>query len=65
MSCSWPPGLHTYQGEGGGGGFVPLLFADPLQVIKVLRLMFGSLSLQLPSQIFNGIKVCSLATPGP
>ncbi len=28
--------------------FVPLLFADPLQVIKVLRLTFGNLNLQLP-----------------
>ncbi len=43
--------------------FVPLLFADPPQVIKVLRLMFGSSKLQLPPQIFYGIKVWKLATP--
>ncbi len=29
--------------------FVPLLFADPLQVIKVSRLTFGNSNLQLPS----------------
>ncbi len=34
--------------------FVPLLFADPLRVIKVSRLMFGNSILQLPPQIFNG-----------
>ncbi len=43
--------------------FVPLLFADPLQVIKVSRLTFGFLNLQLPSQIFCGIKVWRLAGP--
>ncbi len=30
VSCSWQPGLHKSQ-----VGFVPLLFTDPLQVIKV------------------------------
>ncbi len=44
-------------------GFVPLLFADPLQVIKVLRLKLGSSNLQLPPQIFYGIKVWRLARP--
>ncbi len=43
--------------------FVPLLFADPLQVIKILRLKFGNLNLQLPPQIFYGIKVWRLARP--
>ncbi len=43
--------------------FVPLLFADPLQVIKVSRLMFGNSNLQLPPQIFYGIKVWRLARP--
>ncbi len=44
--------------------FVPLLFADPLQVIKVcLRLMFGNSNLQLPPQIFYGIKIWRLARP--
>ncbi len=41
--------------------FVPLLFADPLQVIKVLRLTFGKSNLQLPPQIVYGIKVWRLA----
>ncbi len=40
--------------------FVPLLFADPLQVIKVLRLTFGNSNHQLPPQIFYGIKVWRL-----
>ncbi len=40
--------------------FVPLLLADPLQVIKVLRLTFGNSNLQLPPQIFYGIKVWRL-----
>ncbi len=43
--------------------FVPLLFADHLQVIKVSRLMFGNSNLQLPPQIFYGIKVWRLARP--
>ncbi len=43
--------------------FVPLLFADPLQVINVSRLMFGNSNLQLPPQIFYGIKVWRLARP--
>ncbi len=43
--------------------FVPLLFADPLQVIKVSRLTFGNLNLQLPPQIFYLIKVWRLARP--
>ncbi len=33
VSCSWPSGSHTSQ-----EGFCPLLFADPLQVIKVSKL---------------------------
>ncbi|KAK6306963.1 hypothetical protein J4Q44_G00221110, partial [Coregonus suidteri] len=41
--------------------FVPLLFADLLQVIKVSRLTFGNSNLQLPPQIFYGIKVWRLA----
>ncbi len=41
--------------------FVPLLSADPLQAIKVSRLTFGNSNLQLPSQIFYGIKVLRLA----
>ncbi len=36
--------------------FVPLLFADPVQVIKVSRLTFGNSNLQLPPQIFYGIR---------
>ncbi len=36
--------------------FVPLLFADPLQVIKVSRLTFGNSNLQLPPQIFVGLR---------
>ncbi len=43
--------------------FVPLLFADPLQFTKVLRLTFGNSNLQLPPQIFYGIKVWRLARP--
>ncbi len=43
--------------------FVPLLFADPLQVIKVSRLTFGNSNLQLPPQIFYRIKVWRLARP--
>ncbi len=43
--------------------FIPLLFADPLQVIKVSRLTFGNSNLQLPPQIFYGIKVWRLARP--
>ncbi len=43
--------------------FVPLLFADPLQVIKVSRLTFGSSNLQLPPQIFYGMKIWRLARP--
>ncbi len=43
--------------------FGPLLFADPLQVIKVLRLMFVNSNIQLPSQILYGIKVWILARP--
>ncbi len=58
VSCSWPPDLHTSQ-----EGFVPPLFADPLQVIKVLRLTFVNLNLKLPPQIFYGIKVWRLARP--
>ncbi|KAK3572056.1 hypothetical protein QTP86_022290 [Hemibagrus guttatus] len=36
--------------------FVPLLFAHPLQVIKVSRLTFGSSNLQLPPQISIGLR---------
>ncbi len=43
--------------------FVPLLFADHLQVIKVSRLTFDNSNLQLPPQIFYGIKVWRLARP--
>ncbi len=43
--------------------FVPLLFADSLQVIKVLRLTFGNSNLQLPPQIFYVVKVWWLARP--
>ncbi len=43
--------------------FVPLLLADPLQVIKVSRLTFGNSNLQLPPQICYGIKVWRLAGP--
>ncbi len=43
--------------------FVPLLFADPLQVIKVLKMTFGNSNLQLPLHIFYGIKVWRLARP--
>ncbi len=34
-------------------GFFPLLFTDPLQVIRVLRLTFGNSNLQLPPQIWR------------
>ncbi len=43
--------------------FVSLLFADPLQVIKVSRLTFVNSNLQLPPQIFYEIKVWRLARP--
>ncbi len=43
--------------------FVPLLFADPLQFIKDSRLTFGNSNLQLPPQIFYGMKVWRLARP--
>ncbi len=43
--------------------FVPLFLADPLQVNKVSRLTFGNSNLQLPPQIFYGIKVWRLARP--
>ncbi len=52
VSCSWPPGLHTSQ-----EGFCP----TPLQVIMVSRLKFGNSNLQLPPQIFYGMKVWRLA----
>ena len=41
----------------------PLLLADTLQILKVLRLSLGNLKLQLPPQIFYGIKVRKLARP--
>ncbi len=56
VSCSWPPGLLRRD-------FVPLFFADPLEVFKVSRLTFGKSNLQLPPQIFYGIKVWRLARP--
>ncbi len=43
--------LHTWR------DFVPLLFANPLQVIQVSRLTFGNSNLQLPQLIFYGMKV--------
>ncbi len=43
--------------------FVPLLLADPIQVIKGPRLTFGNSNLQLPPQIFYGIEVWRLARP--
>ncbi len=43
--------------------FVSLLFADPLQVIKVSRLTFGNSNLQFPPQIVYGIEVWRLARP--
>ncbi len=58
VSCSWPPGLHTSQ-----EGFFPTLLAEPLQVIKVLRLAYGNSNLQLLPQSFYGIKVWRLARP--
>ncbi len=44
------------------GDFVSLLFADPLNVIEVLRLTFGNSNLQLPPKIFYET---GSATPGP
>ena len=38
-----------------GRDFGPLLFADPLQILKVPKLSLGISKLQLPPQIFNGI----------
>ena len=38
-----------------GRDFGPLLFADPLQILKVPRLSLGNSTLQLPPQIFDGI----------
>ncbi len=43
--------------------FIPLIFADPLQVINISRLTFGNSNLQLPPQIFYGIMVWRLARP--
>ena len=43
--------------------FGRLLFADTLQILKVSRLSLGHLKLQLPPQIFYGIKVRRLARP--
>ena len=37
-----------------GRDFGPVLFADPLQILKVPRLLLGNSKLQLPSQIFDG-----------
>ncbi len=58
VSCSWPQVCTHLRRD-----FVPLLFAGPLQVIKVSRLMFGNLNLQLPPQMFYGIMVWRLARP--
>ena len=38
-----------------GRDFGPLLFADPLQILKVPRLSFGNSKLQLRPPIFDGI----------
>ena len=38
-----------------GRDFGPLLFADPLQILKVLRVLLGNSKLQLPPQILDGI----------
>ena len=46
-----------------GRNFGPLLFADPLQILKVPRLSLGNSKLQLPQQIFDGIYVWRLARP--
>ncbi len=54
---SWPLGLHT------SCWFCPTPLADPHQVIKVSRLTFGNSNLQLPPQIFYGMKVWRLARP--
>ncbi len=43
--------------------FVPLLFADPLQVIKVSTLTFGNSNLQLSPKNFYGNEVWKLARP--
>ncbi len=43
--------------------FVPLLFADLLQVIKVSRRTFSNSNLQLPPQIVYGMKVWRLPRP--
>ncbi len=43
--------------------FGKVLFADPIQVIKVSRLIFGKSNLQVPPQIFYGIKVWRLVRP--
>ncbi len=58
VSCSWPPDWHTSQ-----EGFIPLLFPDPFQVIKVSRLTFSKSNLQLSPQVFYGINVWRLARP--
>ncbi len=56
VSCRWHQVCTHLRRD-----FVPLLLADPLQVIKVSRLTFGNLNLQLPPQIFYGMKVWRLA----
>ncbi|KAK3526251.1 hypothetical protein QTP70_020399 [Hemibagrus guttatus] len=62
VSCSWPPGLHTSH-----EGFwpIPLCRSSPSQRrgVKVSRLMYSNSNLQLPPQIFYGIKVWRLARP--
>ncbi len=39
-------------------------FADPLQIIKVSRLTFDNSNIQLPPQVFYGIKVSKKYWPG-
>ena len=48
---SFSAGLHQIL----GGILVHILFADPLQILKVPRLLLGNSKLQLQPQIFDGI----------
>ena len=43
--------------------FDPLLFADPLQILKFCRLSLGNSNLKLPPQILYKIKVWRLTRP--
>lgn len=46
--------------------FVPLIFADPLQVIKASRLTFGNSNLQLSTDFLRGYGLeTGYTTPGP